>query len=99
MIQSLQSITAIEAQARAEAFLSDHLPDRFCATSPVLSLDGKAWHVPVVLSYPSTGPLGVVGEILVASDRDDILDHSAVSTMKEAANRLFFENRERIEGT
>jgi hypothetical protein len=40
----------------ANLFLSDHLPDRFLASSPTLDFAANVWRVPVWLAYPFIGP-------------------------------------------
>jgi len=72
------TITALEAQAAANLFLSDHLPDRFLASSPKLDAAANVWRVPVLLAYPIIGPVGHTGEILVSvTSEEDRLIHTA----------------------
>jgi len=91
------TITALEAQAAASLFLSDHLGDRFLASSPKLDAAADVWCVPVLLAYPIIGPVGQTGEILVNATSEDIVSHTPLEEMKAAACRLYEENRDAIE--
>jgi hypothetical protein len=51
------TVTALEAEAKANLFLSGHLPDRLVAGSPRLDSDASAWHLPVLLVYPALEPV------------------------------------------
>ncbi|NJK64912.1 MAG: hypothetical protein HC921_21400 [Synechococcaceae cyanobacterium SM2_3_1] len=63
------SVTALQAQAVASNFLLENLPDRFCAGQPRLDHSSSLWNVPVLLSYPTIGVLGEVGEIRISLRR------------------------------
>ena len=49
-----------EVIAVAMEWLTDRLPDRFCADDPRFDVQKFCWRVPIILSYPS-GKGGVVG--------------------------------------
>jgi len=89
-------VTALQAQAAANLFLDDRLPDRFTADQPQLSAD-DLWHVPVILAYPFVGALGAVGEILISADSETAISHTPLDEMKERAQRLYDVHRDEIE--
>jgi hypothetical protein len=91
------TVTALEAEARASLFLSDHLPDRFTPGDPALQDGGTAWRVPVLLSYPNIGPVGEVGEILVSARADGVVSHTTIDEMLARARSLYDEHRDAIE--
>lgn len=91
------AITAYQAQAEAGGFLSDHLPDRFCAGRPQFDQDARVWRVPVLLSYAVIGPVGQVGEVTVNADTEEVLSFTPLAEMKEAALRLYEQHRDAIE--
>lgn len=93
------TITALEAQAAASLFLSDHLPDRFLASSPKLDAAANVWRVPVLLAYPIIGPVGKTGEILVKATSEEIISHTPLEEMKATARRLYEENRDAVEAS
>jgi hypothetical protein len=93
----ISAITALEAQAAANLFLSDHLPDRFTASRPHLDHVREAWRVPVVLAYAVIGPVGHVGEIIVSATSGEIISHTAFEDMKATALALYQEHRNEIE--
>ncbi len=90
-------ITALEAQAEANLFLSDHLPDRFCADDPRLDEVADMWHVPVVLAYPIIGSVGQTGEILVSAASGNVVSYTPLDEMRAAANSLIELHRDAIE--
>ena len=91
------TITALEAQAAANLFLSDHLPDRFLASRPTLDAAANVWRVPVLLAYPFIGPVGQTGEILVSTTSEEVVSHTPLEEMKAAARKLYENNRDAIE--
>ena len=90
-------VTALQAQAAANLFLSDRLPDRFTADQPYLSPDDELWHVPVILAYPFVGSIGEVGEILIGAETEAVVSHTSLDEMKEQAQRLYDAHRNEIE--
>jgi hypothetical protein len=86
-MQTVLKITALQAQAIANQFLSDHLPDRFTADQPTLAED--IWQVPVILAYPRIGALGVVGEVWVSAATEAMLSHTELAAMKAAGLHLY----------
>jgi hypothetical protein len=91
------AITALQAQAEANLFLSDRLPDRITAGQPRLDEAAQVWRVPVILAYPFLGALGQVGEILVSLSKEEVVSHTPVEEMRAAAWALAEQHRESIE--
>lgn len=91
------TLTALEAQAAANLFLSDNLPDRFCADDPRFDKALRAWRVAVILAYPFIGSVGEVGEIVVSPTSEDILSHTLLDEMRSRALSLYEQHREAIE--
>src|SRR5215510_3851307 len=83
------TITALQAQAAANLFLSNHLPDRFMAGQPSLNLPAQVWRVPVLLAYPIIGPVGQTGEILVSVTAEEVVSSTSIEEMKVAAGTLY----------
>jgi hypothetical protein len=96
---SATKITALQAQAEANLFLSDHLPDRFMAGPPSLHLAAQGWRVPVLLAYPIIGPVGQTGEILVRVTTAEVVSYTAIEEMKVAAHALYEQHRNAIEAS
>jgi hypothetical protein len=94
---TIPKITALEAEAAASLFLSDHLPDRITAGDPQLDLQAGIWHVPVLLAYPIIGSVGEVGEIVVSGQTEEILSHTPVDEMLTRARALYNQHRDQIE--
>ncbi len=82
-------ITAFEAQAAANGFLLDHLPDRYGAYDPQLEPAGQAWRVSVLLTYPFIGSIGEVGEVRVSAFSEDIISFTPLDEMRERARQLY----------
>jgi hypothetical protein len=91
------TITALQAQAAANLFLSNHLPDRFMAGPPSLDLPARVWRVPVLLAYPIIGPVGQPGEILISVTTEEVVSSTPIEEMKVAARTLYEQHRNAIE--
>jgi hypothetical protein len=96
-LYSAPKVTALQAQATANLFLSDHLPDRFTADQPQLNALDHVWHVPVVLAYPGVGVVGCVGEICITTLSETVVSHTPLAAMKQAAQALYDVHRDAIE--
>jgi hypothetical protein len=90
-------ITALQAQAIANLFLSDHLPDRFTADQAQFDPHDACWHVPVILAYPGVGALGTVGEILIAAHTETMIAHTPFEEMRQRAQCLYDAHRDAID--
>lgn len=93
----LPTLTALEAQAAANLFLSDNLPDRLCADDPRLDKAARLWRVPVILAYPFIGSVGEVGEITVSTSSEEIISHTPLDEMRSRALSLYEKHREAIQ--
>ena len=93
------SVTALQAQATANLFLSDHLPDRFTADQIWFDPQGACWHVPVLLTYPGVGALGTVGDIQVAMRTATVVAHTPCEVMRHTAQGLYDVHRDTIDTT
>jgi hypothetical protein len=85
---------ALEAEAAASLFLSDHLPDRLTAGDPLLDTQAGVWHVPVLLAYLI---IGSVGEIVVSGQTEEILSHTPVDEILARARALYEQHRKQLE--
>jgi hypothetical protein len=94
---TVPKITALEAEAAASLFLSDHLPDRITVGDPQLDSQAGIWRVPVLLAYPIVGEVGEVGEVVVSGQAEEILSHTPVDEMLARARALYEQHREQIE--
>ena len=90
-------VTALQAQAVANLFLSDHLPDRFTADEAFGSVTDGLWHVPVILAYPFVGSIGRVGEILISLTTAEVVSHTPLEEIQQTALRLYEAHRGEIE--
>jgi hypothetical protein len=87
-------VTALQAQALTNDFLSNCLPDRFTADRPAWA-DHK-WRVPVILAYPGIGSLGEVGEIQVDMEIGTIVDYTPLEQMKQLGLELYTKHQDAI---
>jgi hypothetical protein len=87
-------ITALQAQALTNSFLSDRLPDRF--TADRAEWIDRQWRVPVILAYPGIGSLGEVGETYVDNEVGTILSHTSLEQMKQKGMELYATNQDAI---
>ena len=95
--QTLPKLTALEAQAAANGYLLDNLPDSFLAIEPRFDPPTKAWRLPIVISYPFIGPIGEVGEIHVSSHSEEIVSVTPLDEMKTRARALYEQHRKAIQ--
>ena len=96
-VQIVPTVTALEAEAKASLFLSDHLPDRLSAGPPQLDVEANVWCVPVCLTYPVLGLLGQVGEIIINAMSGEVVSHTPVDEMLVQAQALYEQHRDAIE--
>ena len=95
--ETIPTVTSFAAHAAANLFLSEHLPDRFCANDPVWDGQRNLWRVPVVLAYPFAGSVGQVGEIAIDASSEEVVSHTPFEEMKSRARGLYKQHRESIE--
>lgn len=96
-MNTIATLTALEAEANASLFLSDRVPDRLMAYSPQFDERSDTWRVSVVLAYPVTGPVGEVGEIFISARSGEIISHTPIAEMLSRARALYDEHRDAIE--
>ncbi|MBD2771047.1 hypothetical protein [Iningainema tapete] len=90
-------VTALQAQAAANVFLSDILGDRFTADQAKISATNDVWEVPVILTYPLIGSVGQVGEILVSKTSEVVVSHTPIEEMKQSGQSLYEAHRDEIQ--
>ncbi len=96
-IHTPPQVTALQAQATANLFLSDHLPDRFTADQPQLIAADNVWQVPIMLVYPGLSSIGCVGDIRICATEEKVLSHTPIAQMKQKAQQLYDTHRDAIE--
>lgn len=96
-MKTVPQVTAQQAQAEANHFLSDHLPDRFIADRAQLTATEDVWQVPVFLTYPFIGSLGQVGEVLVSTASEAVVFHTPLEEIKQAGQKLYEAHRDEIQ--
>ncbi len=96
-MKTVPQVTAQQAQAAVNHFLSEYLPDRFTANQAQLTATGNAWEVSVILAYPFIGSLGQVGEVLVSTASEVVVFHTPLEEMKQAGQRLYEAHRDEIQ--
>lgn len=79
-------LSEIDIQGKVNYFISEHLPNKFTANTPV-KLSKDIWSVEIVLSYPNVGKLGVVGSVQLDL-AGNILDHTPIDKIYFMANLL-----------
>ena len=97
MIATVPTLTALDALACANLFLIENLPDRITAGQPRFDDIAHIWRVPVILTYPTLGALGVVGEIIVSATDKTILSATPTASMRATALALANQHRDAIE--
>jgi hypothetical protein len=90
-------VTALQAQALANDFLSNSLPDRFTANLAEW-IDDK-WRISIILTYPYIGSLGEVGELRIDAETGTILSHTPLDRIKQVGMELYTANQDAIEST
>jgi hypothetical protein len=88
-------VTTLQAQALANDFLSDSLPNQF--TANLAEWVDHKWQVSVILAYPQIGSLGAVGEVQVGSETVKILHHTLLEQMRQTGIALYTANQDVIE--
>lgn len=90
-------VTALAAQAAANQFLGECLPDRFTADQAERDRTGDVWRVPVILAYPIIGAVGTVGEVLISAETEQVVSSTPLDEMKSRARELYEAHRDEIE--
>ncbi|MEM7531078.1 MAG: hypothetical protein AAF639_02785 [Chloroflexota bacterium] len=83
------------AHGIAADFLLDKVGNQIHAGRPMIintSSDSfpveSVWTVPVRLSYPYTGPLGIVGVIAIALNNGEVVAHTPIKDIKSNAHEV-----------
>jgi hypothetical protein len=84
------NITPFVARQKVTGFVILEVSTCTCGAEPELVVgDRLCWSVPVVLTSPSRGVVGKVGEILVDATTGELLvDKDTVQRMRDDADRL-----------
>ena len=98
-LEVTRNLTDLEAIAAADLFLSDYMPDHYCAGDPTYDGAAKLWRVSVLLTHPRAGLVGEVGEISVGGPSEEILSHTPFDEMKASGRSLYERHREAIESS
>lgn len=93
----IHKLTELEAIAEANLFLSEHMPDYYCAGDPTYDDVAQLWRVAVLLTHPRAGLVGEVGEILVGGSSEEIHSHTPFDQMKAEGHSLYEQHSETIE--
>ncbi len=94
-----RKISRESAQTRANQFIIEHLPDRFCAGQPrfVIFPIRTVWSIPVVLAYPKLGTIGEVGAVIVDAELGNVVGWTPIEEIREAAKELYEKRKAEIE--
>lgn len=89
-LTSQANITPFVARQKVTGFVILEISDRLRGDQPELVVgDRLCWAVPVVLTSPTRGVVGKVGEILVDATTGELLvDKDSVQRMSDDADRL-----------
>lgn len=84
------NITPFVARQKVASFVIDEISTQLLADPPTLSVDERlCWSVPVVLTSPTRGVVGKVGDILVDATTGELLvGEDLVRRMTDDARRL-----------
>ncbi len=89
-------LTAFEAQAAANGFLLDNLPDRYGAYEPRFDPTERVGRVAVLLTYPYIGSVGQVGEICVSAFSETIVSFTPLDELRARARTLYEQHQDAI---
>jgi hypothetical protein len=86
------NITPFVARQRVTGFVNREISDRMRGDEPELVVGERlCWSVPVVLTSPTQGVVGKVGEILVDATTGELLvEKDTVQRMSNDADRLAY---------
>jgi hypothetical protein len=76
-----------EIIAVALEWITERLPDRYCAGDPRFDVQKHSWRVPVLLSYPS-GKGGVVGELIIDALTNEVSNHTPIEELRDRGRKL-----------
>jgi hypothetical protein len=80
----------IEVISETHGFIMDHVGNQLAAADPQrLSLNGQSvWIVPIQLAYIHTGPIGVVGVVVMDAETLQVIASTPFEEMRAAAHKL-----------
>ncbi|MGH9837647.1 MAG: hypothetical protein ACREEM_02560 [Blastocatellia bacterium] len=87
--QAVPKISAHEAQATANLFLSTHMPEYFRAGEPIYDQTSQVWRVPVLLDYGYASPFGEVGQLVINAFAAEVISHTPLTEMQELGRKLY----------
>lgn len=89
-LRSKVHITALTAQRKVSKLVLDRVGNLLFGDEPSLVVaDRICWRVPVMLAFPSTGPVGKVGEVDVVVETGEVLfDQTLLKEIAERAEAL-----------
>ncbi len=89
-LRSKVHITALTAQSKVSKLVLDRVGNLLFGDEPSLVVaDRICWRVPVMLAFPSTGPVGKVGEVDVVVETGEVLfDQTLLEEIAERAEAL-----------
>lgn len=93
--QTIPKISALEAQATADRFLSAHLPEYFRAGEPAHDQTAQTWCVPVLLDYRYANPFGEVGQLVINAFAAEVISHTPLAEMEKAGRNLYWQHFKR----
>ena len=76
-----------EVIAVAMEWITDRLPDRFCADDPRFDVQKYSWPLPIILSYPS-GKGGIVGEMEIDARTNEVKNHTPIEELRTRGRKL-----------
>lgn len=88
-----------QAEAMANQWLLDNLPDRFAAGEAWLIESCHVWYVPIELTYPGLGSLGRVGEALISAFAGTLLSISDIGSIRQAGTELYSSYQDGLQAT
>ncbi len=91
------TLTAFEAQAAANGFLLDNLPDHYLGIEPRLESNHQVWRVSVVLTYPYIGSIGEVGEVRISAFSEQVISFTPLDSMRTKGRQLYEQHHAAID--
>jgi len=85
----LQKTSSLQAEAIVNEWPITNLGDRLVAYWPQLNEKDNIWRVPVLLVYPKSRPLGIVGEFQVDASTGQIVSHTPAEEIHTKARKLY----------
>jgi hypothetical protein len=87
--EAVAPVSSSMAQSVVNDWLLQVLPDRFMAAEAKMLAGGDVWYVPVILTYPTIGAIGHVGEVLVSAFSAGIISATQADVMRAQGVKLY----------